>query len=137
MLSNTKEMGSCLKNPSHFWTYLSKISGRIKLKPARKQLYGVRNPSLFGLLMDIVSHFNYITLIKNSHHFQEFQVVLKIPACPLLHQVPDDKGPRENVNMNHNIIFIVFLIYTVYAYRKAILSICSSFPLKQQEILKF
>lgn len=65
--------------------------------------------------MDVVSHFKYITFIKNSHHFQEFQVVLKIPACPRLHQVPGDKEPRENEETwTATLLFMFFfLIYAL------------------------
>lgn len=82
--------------------------------------------------MDIVSPFKYITFIKHSHHFQEFQVVPKIPACLRLHQVPDDKRPRGKFKHEPRHYFHCFSD----TYGKAFLSTCSSFSLKQQEILK-
>lgn len=56
-------------------------------------------------------HYKYTTFVKNSHHFQEYQVVPKSRVCLHLHQVPNDNRSVIKHEPQH-IIFIVFMIDT-------------------------
>lgn len=79
-----------------------------------------------------------VSNIEDSHHFQEFQVILKSQVCLHLHQAPTNKGPQMhtthkfNRNAQQCDTSFEFCIKKCSNYRRTILAICSPLPLQQK-----